>query len=50
MKISVDAGALCGAHKFGTYVVTLNSIELDLKEYNQDSDLLLDEISQHQIL
>lgn len=27
MKISVDAGALCGAHKFGTYVVTHNILE-----------------------
>lgn len=37
MKISVDAGALCGAKRFGTYVITQNILEA-LGRFDKQND------------
>ena len=37
MKISVDAGALCGAHRFGTHVITQNILEA-LGRFDKQND------------
>lgn len=39
MKISVDAGALCGGHKFGTHVVTHNLLEA-LGRYDKENNYI----------